>query len=141
MMIYHRRFARLPVLAAFAAITIASSLRAEPHNEASGSPVQQPKAAFNWIGTFQLYASGFPNGQREATLTISRADTGYSLRLIGPPGQLLHLSIYGDTAHLEWSMGDGGTPMHTTLGGAGDSLAGEWSIGPQQGHVTGYRRT
>ena len=66
----------------------------------SATPAQVT-TAFAWPGIYDLVGTGFPDGQREAVLFISKEDTSYTLvSLKGPPGALVSLSVAGDSAHV-----------------------------------------
>ncbi len=100
--------------------------------------------ARDWSGTYDLVATGFPDGERDAVMTVARRDTGYALTsLVGPSGRLLLARFAGDSAHLLWELGAGDTApqiMSVDMRAAGDSLSGRWAVGERQGLVHGRRR-
>jgi hypothetical protein len=118
----------------------ASAQRAIP--AAAAAPARA--AAHDWSGTYDLVATGFPDGERDAVMTVARRDTGHALTsLAGPPGRLLLARFAGDSAHLLWELGAGETArqvMSVGMRAAGDSLSGRWAIGERQGLVHGRRR-
>ena len=97
--------------------------------------------AFQWPGTYDLVGTGFSNGTRYAVLQIGRRDTTYTVTALeGPPGGAVSLKINGDTARILWNLGTGEPPMYVELLGAGDSVAGRWTMGALSGLVGGHRR-
>ena len=60
--------------------------------------------------------------------------------LAGPPGAAVSVRVTGDTARILWNFENADPPMFIELLGAGDSVAGRWTIGVQSGPVTGRRR-
>ena len=94
---------------------------------------------FTWAGIFDIVGTGFPEGQRQATMAIAKVDTAYALlSLQGPPGQLVSFKVHGDSAHVVWSLG--ADQMFVDLRGIGDSLMGEWSTSDWRGEIRGARR-
>jgi hypothetical protein len=120
----------------------ASAQRAMPAS--APAHVRAPAAAHDWSGTYDLVATGFPDGERDAVMTVARGDTGHALTsLAGPPGRLLLARFAGDSAHLLWELGAGETArqiMSVGMRAAGDSLSGRWAVGERQGLVHGRRR-
>jgi hypothetical protein len=94
---------------------------------------------FAWAGTYDLIGTGFPDGQRQAVIQISKEDTSYTLvSLQGPPGELVSFGVAGDSAHVVWNLGS--DAMFLNLRGAGDSLTGEWATTDHRGAIRGARR-
>jgi hypothetical protein len=98
----------------------------------------QQTGAFVWPGTYDLFGTGFSDGERRAILTVTPHDTSYRFELFGPPGTLKSLRIVGDSAHVAWDLG--GPVMMVELRGVGDSLDGRWFVGEESGFVYGTRR-
>ncbi|MEP6731827.1 MAG: hypothetical protein ABJE10_14365 [bacterium] len=95
---------------------------------------------FSWPGTYDLVATGFPNGPRQAVLQITPHDSTYSVvALQGPPGAPLSVSVTGDTARILWNL-ETADPMYVELLGKGDSVNGRWSMAANSGAVSGKRR-
>lgn len=105
------------------------------------APAARPPApAYDWPGTYVLTGHGFEEGEREAVLTVTRRDTTHALALAGPPGTLVSFRLVGDSAHVLWTLDDGGHFMAVDLRGRGDSVTGRWAVGTTEGAITGYRR-
>lgn len=104
----------------------------------TGNNGDQHARAFDWPGTYDLIGTGFHNGERFATMTVTRHDTSYSVSLDGPPGVLHSLRITGDSAQVVWDMRE--MLMHVHLVGDDDDLSGKWRIGNDSGTVFGTRR-
>jgi hypothetical protein len=104
----------------------------------------------SWVGTWELVGDNFPgvggspDSRRWATLVVARRDTAHVVSVDGPPGQLVDYRLDGDSARFSWdfltSERDDRRVMSVRLRAAGDSLAGEWAIGPLSGPVRGRRR-
>lgn len=104
------------------------------------APRTRPEApAFAWPGAYELVGQGFSVGDREARLTVTRADTGYAMTVDGPPGRLEALHIAGDSAHVVWNFDNGESVMRLRLRGIGDSLTGRWQVDDRGGPVAGRR--
>jgi hypothetical protein len=111
-----------------------------PHTSAPHTPAPRWRpGAFNWLGTFALAGSGFPEGTRHASMTVRRDSAGYQLDVSGPPGRLASVHIAGDSAHIVWDFEAGTDPMRLALRGFGDSISGTWTIGSVSGAITGAR--
>jgi hypothetical protein len=106
----------------------------------SADPATPPPAP-SWEGIYDLIGSGFPEGDRAATLVITRPDTGYAATLQGPPGQMAEFRIGRDSLSLIWDLQDGTAPFQVRLGRtATDSVTGTWTSGVNNGFVRGMRR-
>ncbi len=144
------RAAALAVVLLLAACASAATRAAAPRSTAPRStavPAAAPAApagrrpAHAWTGTYDVVADGFPEGSRRAAFTVARHDTGYALvSLQGPPGRLTTAHFVGDSAHVVWNLGAAEGAMRVWLHAAGDSVAGAWAGGDQQGQLHGRRR-
>lgn len=105
----------------------------------SGDPTPPPVRS--WAGVYDLVGSGFPEGDRTATLIISGPDTAYTANLQGPPGHLVEFRAGRDSLTLAWDLEDGSVPFVVRLGRTpADSVTGAWSQAMQGGLVRGSRR-
>jgi hypothetical protein len=133
----------LPVVlrAALVAAACAAAMPEPPAPPAKDAPARGAAAAaeFEWPGTYEIVGHGFPEGDRHATMTITRQDTTYALSLYGPPGQLRSLRIAGDSAHVAWDFGDASV-MLVQLRGEGDELRGRWILEELTGAIEGLRQ-
>jgi hypothetical protein len=124
-----------------AALAAALACSTAPATRAPVASAAPPAPAAGWPGTYDVVGTGFPEGEREAVLTVARRDTGYAVvSLDGPSGRLRSARFVGDSAHVVWDLGAGGRTMTMQMRSARDSLTGVWAIGAQQGRIHGRRR-
>ena len=92
-----------------------------PHTQAREVVATASRTAFAWPGIYDLTAVGYPDGERNAVMHVTRNDTTYSLvSLQGPPGSLVRFHVSGDSAQVVWNLGT--HVMIVDLRGSGDSL-------------------
>jgi len=108
---------------------------------ASRSGDSTPPPARSWVGIYDLVGSGFPEGDRSATLIVSGPDTAYAASLQGPPGHMVEFQAGRDSVVFLWDLEDGSVPFEVRLGRTDpDSVRGTWSQGPNGGLARGSRR-
>jgi hypothetical protein len=108
---------------------------------ASRSEDPTPPPVRSWAGVYNLIGSGFPEGDRAATLFISGPDTAYTAYIEGPPGHLAELRTGRDSLAFSWDLEDGSAPFQVRLGrSASDSVSGSWIQGTNGGLVRGSWR-
>ena len=118
-------------------LTGGSDLTRAAHERAATAMTR--RNGFSWPGTYDLVATGYPDGERTAVMQVERRDTTYALvSLQGPPGSLIRFRVAGDSAHVIWNTGT--AVMVVDLRGSGNSLTGEWESGDWSGSVRGSRR-
>jgi hypothetical protein len=104
-------------------------------SDAAATPVSAAKT--DWVGTYQLVGSGFPEGDRRAQLIIARRDTTHAVSVAGPPGRLVSFWLVGDSALVVWGLPD--ELMEVRLRQRGDSVHGVWQVAHSKGAIRGAR--
>lgn len=102
-------------------------------------------APYPFTGFWHVVGAGFPEGARDAVMSIVQRDSTFAVRFVsgGPPGRLLSMKVAGDSAAIDWEIDNEGRleVMSVNVRGVRDSLVGTWRIGSRGGPLTGSRQS